>query len=113
MGKMYALDRDWFLQALTEQQEKGEGVWPNMQPFPLPKGTGYNLRLLGVFGYTSRRGQYVPPECLFAESLAVCHQRGLLYQDGTAWSVWVHPLSHGLLLAYLNHFSRSSMTKFT
>lgn len=83
-----------FLQALIEQQEKGGGHLAKHAALPLLQGhrvisgcgalpassRGWgNLRLWGIFGYVSRGGQFVPPEFLFAESLAVCHWRELLY----------------------------------
>lgn len=87
-----------FFQALTEQPERGRS---RLTKYAAPVAPLQHLRgwgdptLLGIFGYTSPRGQFVLPEFLFAESLAVRHQRGLI---GSGWGCLEHlgsSLSHG------------------
>lgn len=74
-----------FFQGLREQLEKG-GDHPakcagSSPPLQWLRGWG-DLRLLGLLVYISPRGQFLPLEFFFAETLAVHHQRGL---SGSGW----------------------------
>lgn len=79
---------------------RGRLSGPSCSPFPLVLGGWGDLRLLGVFSL-----------CLFAESLAVSHQRGLIGPGWGCLELRFAPDPAGPLVACLNHSSRSSTRK--